>query len=1416
MRTKSHRCRRIRLEPLEPRLMLAITVDTLIDELDGSITDGDISLRDAIAAAEAAEIIDFAVTGTITLTLGELLIDKSLIINGPGAELLTIDASGMDPTPTQNNGDGIRIFNINDGNNEIFSDVTLTGLRLTGGDENNSGGAIFTRENLVVANSTITGNATTIGGIGLFGGGGGIFSLYGSLTVLDSIISDNQNVNGEGGGIRKRFGSLTIERSTLSENRARLAGGGVSAADGGVLVQIRDSTFTGNSVTGPEFGGGGLFIFRADATLTATTISGNSAPTGAGLNTRDSTVRLIDSTVSGNSANQNGGGLYSRIGNLSITGSTISGNTAMNGAGVYSSNGQLTITNGTILGNIAENTGGGVFVQGTGAATVQDSSFENNQSGVNGGGFATDVVNASITVTDSEFSDNSTGDDGGGVYVRADGGNAQLADLLVQRNDASGSGLFGPAGGGIFGWIFNSGRLVIHDSIIRENTQTGANSSGAGIEVVGESAARVSIANNSISDNSATGDNSGGGGVSLFFGGQSVFELLDNQIERNSAIGANTRGGGVIARSDASQLLMSGGLIAHNSATGGGGGIFVNAINSGSATIALSRIESNAVMGDGAHYGGGAELRADTGSTIRVDSTSVVGNTSQHIAGGIRTLNAGNSTIIIENSLVADNSAARFGGGLHLTAVDGQTLISNSTISGNHANLDGSGFNVAAREQGPVTIQHSTIVRNTIDTVPEDDAFAAGLKVFSGAVAVANSILAENENGDGSLNDLGVEDDPASVDPDSEGLIPGSLATTYSLIGFTDLTGPAETIPGTPDAQGNLIGGASNGPLGPLLAALTDNGGPTLTHALLHGSPASNAGDPAATSESESVPPFDQRGEPFPRVVNGRIDIGAFESNTLTNSAAFRTNTGFTENRLERDDDNSTGLVSIGFDINFFGALYSNLYVNNNGNVTFTLPLSEYTPSNLLAALTVIIAPFWADVDTRGTGLVTYGQDTVDGHAAFGVNWIDVGYFDSELDKTNTFQLVLIDRSDRKPGDFDFEFNFAQVQWETGSHPSSGGVDGLGGNSARAGFSNGANRSFELPGSDVDGAFLDVNSQTGLIHHSLNSSVLGRYRFEIINGKNPVAVDDFAGTPSGTPVTIDVLANDSDSDGFIDPTSIAIVNQPANGSVIVDPVTGAITYIPASSFLGRDSFTYTVRDDRGAVSNIATVMIEVTPEDEPPTPVEPIAPTPPPPIDVPFPTPEPEPPLLLILEEPAPPPVTPLLAINADYGTAGYTYVPPDPGNFSSGGTPQAVDAALGNDEVDEPFLLAGFLDFVDPEMLVVDLGDEPPTQIAAESTKAATGQQSTTTNTPSSGDQIGANSGGATGGSDHSVENMKPPLAAGVPASSADAADWALQSFAVNNWRWFASTAAALLLCGAAWKSRDAWLEAARKLRSR
>lgn len=234
----------------------------------------------------------------------------------------------------------------------------------------------------------------------------------------------------------------------------------------------------------------------------------------------------------------------------------------------------------------------------------------------------------------------------------------------------------------------------------------------------------------------------------------------------------------------------------------------------------------------------------------------------------------------------------------------------------------------------------------------------------------------------------------------------------------------------------------------------------------------------------------------------------------LARAQAVRTGggtTGFFANSLPPNDDDSSPATAIGFNVNFAGTTWSQLFVNNNGNVTFGGPRYQYTPQDLTGPTGFpIIAPFFADVDTRNplSAVTSYGTGTIDGRAAFGVNWFSpnlggVGYFAAHADKLNIFQLALIDRSDTGAGNFDIEFDYNHVLWETGD--ASGGVNGFGGTSAAAGYSfgTGAPGTYgQLNGSLVNGAFLDTGpASTRLIGNSLGSPVLGRYIFSVRQGE---------------------------------------------------------------------------------------------------------------------------------------------------------------------------------------------------------------------------------------------------------------------------------------------------------------------------
>lgn len=218
------------------------------------------------------------------------------------------------------------------------------------------------------------------------------------------------------------------------------------------------------------------------------------------------------------------------------------------------------------------------------------------------------------------------------------------------------------------------------------------------------------------------------------------------------------------------------------------------------------------------------------------------------------------------------------------------------------------------------------------------------------------------------------------------------------------------------------------------------------------------------------------------------------------NAAAIHDAGLFTTNFPGNDDD-STALQNFWTNsaLNFNGVNYSGAYVNNNGNVTFTTALETFTPSGITGGSLPMLAPFFADVDTSSGNTVHYGTNTIGGHNVFGVNWIGVGYFEAHTDLLNSFQLIVTDRTDTGAGNFDFEFNYDAIQWETGD--ASDGLGGFGGVPAHAGWTNGAGSYFEFAGSGLTGSFEDTNSTLGLIYGSRLSNTPGQYIFEVRNGQ---------------------------------------------------------------------------------------------------------------------------------------------------------------------------------------------------------------------------------------------------------------------------------------------------------------------------
>ena len=203
-----------------------------------------------------------------------------------------------------------------------------------------------------------------------------------------------------------------------------------------------------------------------------------------------------------------------------------------------------------------------------------------------------------------------------------------------------------------------------------------------------------------------------------------------------------------------------------------------------------------------------------------------------------------------------------------------------------------------------------------------------------------------------------------------------------------------------------------------------------------------------------------------------------------------------------RFGDDIVVLNNIGFTINYFGQTYTQMYVAMNGAVTFDGAYGSFNPVHLIETGRQIIAPFFADVNTSysGYGQMTIGTGVVEERTAVGATWQNVNCYGNRFGpERNSFQLILIDRSDTGSGNFDFEFNYDQIQWDSSTYGNCASwVLSLAG---YAGGTGAARTGFELTGSLVPGSFLDTGpAATSLIQNKLNSDVLGRYRFFVRDG----------------------------------------------------------------------------------------------------------------------------------------------------------------------------------------------------------------------------------------------------------------------------------------------------------------------------
>lgn len=227
-----------------------------------------------------------------------------------------------------------------------------------------------------------------------------------------------------------------------------------------------------------------------------------------------------------------------------------------------------------------------------------------------------------------------------------------------------------------------------------------------------------------------------------------------------------------------------------------------------------------------------------------------------------------------------------------------------------------------------------------------------------------------------------------------------------------------------------------------------------------------------------------------------RLVLSAFAALGLTAAAsepalAAAIAPGFDTFQLARNDDASTAAVGLGFSANFFGNTHTNIFVSNNGYITFNNGQANYSPIGLGATYTgqPIIAGLYVDLDTRNpaSGITSYGTGTYNGRAAFGATYPGVGYYPNNADKLDTFQIILTDRSDTGTGNFDIYLNYQDIQ--------RGGGASAGYNAAQGGA---PGTFFQIPGSLSGEAF--ANGGINALVTATNDGVPGQFLFTARNG----------------------------------------------------------------------------------------------------------------------------------------------------------------------------------------------------------------------------------------------------------------------------------------------------------------------------
>ena len=815
---------------------------------------------------------------------------------------------------------------------------------ITDNDAGDSGGGIYNSGgDLTVVDSLISGNTLTAGGGGYGGGiyngggfasitnseisynradrfGGGISNRGANIEIFNSRIHFNSSsYNGGGlavGGTGGGGGTVDIFDTVISDNSASNFGGAI--INFGYIFTIVRSTITGNT----SKRGGAIYSSQGGLGIYLSTISENEATIeGGGIHSLLGTIVLEQSTIADNLSATIGGGISTNSSNLTITESTISGNVANagNGGGLRTLAATTVIENSTVTTNYSDGNGAGIEITG-GSLTVRHSTIANNQTDISGNGGGIAVTSGTVFLENTIVADNDSFHSGLDDII----GTATIRFCLIGVNTGAtlvqqGVNLVGTSGSPIdpqLGQLFDNGgptkthallagspaidmgapvfsppnsdqrgspfvRVVDGDVVAGARIDIGAyeRQTVAALNLVVDTLDDATDGNYSAGDlslreaiglaNGSIGTDTITFAAALTSGGPATILLSHSQLEIGDPVTVLGPGASLLTVDASGNDSTPAGPIVLFATDGDGSRVFQiddsdfpNHIDVALIGLTLTggdesysggaiwnrenlTISGMIMEGNRARFGGG--IRNEAGD-LTIDNSTIRANFSELSGGGIL---SGGGHLLVTNSTISGNLALASGGGIwNRTYTGNSASITNSTISGNAAEMFGGGV---YHYVGPLDINHSTIAANRID-----DEFDNGGPRGGG--------LAIGENSDLKLDHTIVA---GNLWDDNRDDVAGFVTARFTLIG--DGSGAAVMTGG-----GNLIG-TSVMPINAMLGPLANNGGPTLTHALLADSPAINMGDQAF-----APPPVnDQRGAPFTRVSNGRIDIGPVERQAI-------------------------------------------------------------------------------------------------------------------------------------------------------------------------------------------------------------------------------------------------------------------------------------------------------------------------------------------------------------------------------------------------------------------------------------------------------------------------------------------------------------------------------------------------------